>query len=100
MISAVTIFLIAWYYTGTAKVTGALAAGTICIMIGSMGLWFSKHEPTHGALFVFSVVVLVLGGSITALALARGRAAEDIAFSAAVAVAILSAFFGMVLLAT
>lgn len=84
--------LIVWVGLGGMSLSGPLAAGLICILIGALAI---KGASGTTAYFWLSVGFIVAGAVISIAAIRKQKAMKELSAAVCVAIAVISGFYAV-----
>lgn len=88
--------LILWVGLGGVQLSGALAAGLICVLIGALAI---KNAPVKTVYFWLSLGFIIAGVVISVIAVRKQKTLKDLSTAVCVAIAILTGVYAIQYLA-
>jgi len=84
--------LIVWVGFNGVQLSGALAAGLICVLIGALAI---NGAPGSSAYFWLSLGFIIVGVVISIAAIRKHRAMKDFSAAVCVAIAVVTGFYAI-----
>jgi len=84
--------LVIWVGLGGVQLSGALAAGLICVLIGALAI---ENAPGNTLYFWLSLAFIIAGVIISVLTIRKHKAMKDLSAAVCVAIAVITGFYAI-----